>query len=54
MCPKEPKVGQFRSLFPPFLATLVSQIDHKAMELVESESSWCLTIASIKKIILIE
>ena len=54
MCSKGPKVGPFRFLFVPFLVTRLSQIDYKAIKLVENENLKCSTTVSVKKIITIE
>ena len=54
MCPKGPKVGPFRSLFAPFLATRICQIGFKAIKMVENESLWYLTTVFIKRMIVFE
>ena len=51
---QETNSGPFRSLFTQFLVIRVSQIDHKAIRLVEIESLLCPTTVHIKRIISIE
>ena len=51
---QQTNTGPSRSLFTQFLVIRISQIDHKAIRLVEIESLLCPTTVHIKRIISIE